>query len=223
MAIKNILSVPAVPNFPNGGKDYDIRYQNELNNVIRLYLNRLGGAVQSLVSPEDGGNYLAFPHVAASDTTNQYATAANTATKVTWNTEESNSGFTFTTSSSAICQYKGIYKITYSLQFANNDNAIHNANVWLKVNNVDVTRSATYFSVPARKSVGNPSYVCAYSEVVFSAESNDVITLYWATDQAATSGGATGVYIFADVAQTVPYARPAIPSAIGSIIFVSNS
>ncbi len=147
-------------------------------------------------------------------------TANNTATLVAWNTEESILGFTLV-AGAAIAQYTGVYKITFSLQFANTANAVHDASVWLRVNNVDVARSATNFSVPARKSAGVPSYVCGYSEAVFTVNAGDSIKLYWATDQAATSGGGTGIYIYADAAQVSPYARPAIPSAIGSITFVS--
>ena len=80
---------------------------------------------------------------------------------------------------------------------------------------------ATKFTIPARKSAGNPSYVCGYSEVVFELNANDTVSLWWATDQAATSGGGLGVYIIAEPAQTVPYPHPSIPSAIGSITFVS--
>ena len=125
---------------------------------------------------------------------------------------------------SATAEYTGTYKITFSLQFVNTDNAIHDTYVWLRVNGVDVPRSATNFSVPSRKSVGVPSYVCGYSEAVFQMNAGDKVTLYWATDKAySTTGPVDGVYMYAEAAQTVPYARPAIPSAIGSIIFVSGS
>jgi hypothetical protein len=116
-----------------------------------------------------------------------------------------------------------VYKITYSLQLANTDNAQHDAAVWLKINNVDVPRSTTIFTVPARKSAGVFSYVCAYSEVVFSLEAGDVMELYWATNQSyRISPARDGVYIEHLAAQTVPYARPATPSALGSITFVSR-
>jgi len=50
----------------------------------------------------------------------------------------------------------------------------------------------------------------------------DDVELYWATDQAYVVSPATdGVYLLHDAAQTTPYARPAIPSVIGSITFVS--
>jgi hypothetical protein len=47
--------------------------------------------------------------------------------------------------------------------------------------------------------------------------------LYWAADAAyRVSPARDGIYIEAIAAQTVPYVRPAVPSAIGSITFVSR-
>jgi len=216
-----ILKASKAPNLPIPTIAYSQTYQESFSNALRLYFNTLDSFTINL-SNVDGGSGLSFPHIAASDTTDQYATGNNTATLVAWNTGESVLGFTLV-SGAAIAQYSGVYKITYSLQFVNTDNAIQDASVWLKVNNVDVARSATNFSVPARKSAGVPSYVCGYSEAVFSVNAGDSIKLYWATGLAATSGGVNGIYIFADPLQTTPYARPAIPSAIGSITFVSRT
>lgn len=217
------LSFPAVPNFPNGGMTYEQRYQNELNNILRLYLERLTAQLQAL-SGEDGGFYLQFPHISASDSNDQLATASNTPTKILWNTEESISGFTLNTDSTATPDYLGIYKITYSLQLVNTDNVAHDVAVWLKLNGDDVPNSATIFTVPARKSAGVYSYVCAYSEATFSVTSTDKISLWWATGQAySTSPSTDGVYIEALPAITSPYSRPAVPSVIGSITFVSGS
>ena len=214
-----IIRSTVAPSLPIATPDYNQQYQDQISNVLRLYFNQLDNFTRALTI-SNGGSALTFPHIGASDTTDQYATGNNTATLVAWNTEESILGFTLV-SGAAIAEYSGVYKITFSLQFANTDNAIHDASVWLRVNNVDVARSATNFSVPARKSAGVPSYVCGYSEAVFSVNVGDSIKLYWATGQAATSGGGTGIYIYADAAQVSPYARPAIPSAIGSITFVS--
>ena len=122
----------------------------------------------------------------------------------------------------ATAQQAGWYKITYSLQFANSDNAAHDAIVWLRVNGTDVADSTTIFTVPARKSAGVYSYVCGYSEVVFYLNSGDSVGLWWGTDLHATSGGAAGVWIYSRAAQTTPMAYPATPSALGSIIFVSS-
>ena len=192
------------------------------NQQLRVYFNTLDAFTASLSNIE-GGSSLSFPHIAASDSTDQIATGNDTPTVVNWNTLDSGLGWTLNSPGSATAGYSGVYTIRYSLQFVNTDNAIQSAVVWLKLNNVDVPNSSTEFSIPARKSAGVPSYVCGYSEATFTVNSGDEIELYWATGLAGNPTTPTaGVYIFADPAQTVPYARPAIPSAIGSITFVSR-
>lgn len=216
------LIPPKAPNLLVAPTEYETRYQDQLNNVLRLYFNTLDNTLLSLVS-NIGGQYVNFPHIAASDSTDQYAGGNDTPTVVAWNTLDSGAGFTLNAPGSATCLATGVFKITYSAQLANTDNAAHDATFWLKINSVNVSNSSTIFTVPARKSAGVPTYVTAYSEVTFTVEAGDVIELYWATDLAATSGGGVGVYIFADPAQTSPYARPAVPSVIGSITFVSSA
>lgn len=175
------------------------------------------------------GSGLTFPHLAASDSTDQYATANDTPTVVAWDTLDSGLGWTLQAPGIAIANVSGIYKITYSAQLANTANGNHDAIFWLRADTgsgfVDVPNSATIFTLRARKSVGVPSFVCGYSEVTFAANAGDEIELVWATDQAYDTSPATdGVYIYAEPAWTAPpdaYDRPAIPSVIGSITFVS--
>ena len=224
MATQNQIINPAPPSLPLGPAEYERRYQDQYSNVLRLYFNQLRNALGELFG-RNGGRYLGFPHIAASYGAIQYATAANTPTVVKWNSLDAGSGFTLNSDNTATALISGIYKITYSLQFANNDNAIHDAIVWLRVNGAasinDVANSTTIFTLQARKSALLPNYVCGYSEVVFTLNAGDSVGLWWGTDQAATSGGATGLYIDYRAAQTSPMAYPATPSAIGSITFVS--
>jgi hypothetical protein len=214
---------PALPLPPT---EYLQAQQDQFQNALRLYFNRLDDYLINLTSSTgNGGSQLYFPFISASNSTIQYATAANTPTIVQWGTLEAGAGFTLNVGNTATASYSGIYKITYSLQFANNDNAAHDSIVWLRINGstsaADVARSTTIFTVPARKSAGVPSYVCGYSEVVFEMAAGDTVGLWWGTNQAATSGGATGNYIYYRAAQTTPMAYPVTPSAIGSITFVS--
>lgn len=216
------LSIPAVPNFPNGGNDYEQRYQNELNNILRLFLQREREALASLTGVL-GGQYLENPHIAASDTTDQYAAGNNVATLVLWNNLDSGAGFTLNPNSTATPAQTGVYKIDYSLQFVNTNNIAHDVYVWLRINGDDVPRSTSKFTIPARKSAGVYAFSVAYSSVTFTIEASDAVSLYWATDQAYNPvGPVDGVYMEYIPAQTVPYAHPEAPSAIGSITFVSR-
>ena len=223
-AITNRYRPVVAPRLPAAPIEYNAQYQEQFMNVLRLYFNQLDNLTGVLLS-DDGGRFLQFPFIAASDGAIQYATAANTPTIVQWDTLDQGSGFTLNVGNTATAVYSGIYKITYSLQFANNDNAIHDAIVWLRVNGstsaADVPNSTTVFTLQARKSALLPNFVCGYSEVTFELNAGDSVGLWWGTNQAATSGGATGIYIDYRAAQTTPMAYPAVPSAIGSITFVS--
>ena len=222
MAVSNVTSVrnTVAPNLPIAPVEYNQQYQDQFGNVLRLYFNQIDNYTLAYAGTA-GGQYIRFPYVSASDNTAQYATANNTPTIVKFDTLGYGNGFTLNANSTATASVQGIYKITYSLQFANTDNAQHDSTVWLKINNADLAGSATVFSVPARKSVGVSAYVCGYSEVVFQLNPNDVVGLWWGTDQAANASTRTGNYIHYEAAQTSPFAHPSVPSAIGSITFVS--
>jgi len=192
-----------------------------LNSQLRLYFNTIDSFTATL-STVEGGSSLLFPHISALDTTDQYATANDTPTIVKWNTLDSGLGFTLDPGFYAVAGYTGYYKIDYSLQFANTANAPHDVIVWLRVNNIDVPGSASKITITSRKSAGVPSYVLMYSTIMFTLVENDVLELYWATDVAYNPvGPVDGVYMEHLPIQTVPYAHPAIPSAIGTITFVS--
>ena len=218
MTITYLQKKFVAPALSTAPPDYDQRREDQLIYQLRLYFNLLDNFLANLATTA-GGATLAFPHIAASDTTDQYAGGNDTPTLVAWNQGESLNGFTLA-AGAATAEYSGIYKITYSLQLVNNaTSSEHVAYVWLKVNGTNVARSTTAFTIPKAASVD--SYISAYSEVVFTLNAGDYVELWWATDKAATSGGTKGIYIYAEPAQVSPYARPAIPSSLGSITFVS--
>jgi hypothetical protein len=218
-----IIKATKAPNLPIPTISYSQTYTESFSNALRLYFNTIDSFTANLNNPA-GGSSLSFPHIAASDTTDQYATANDTPTIVKWNTLDSGLGFTLNPSYSATALNGGIYKIDYSLQYANTANAAHDVIVWLRINGADVAGSASKFTMPARKSAGVPSYILAVSFVEFSLNAGDDIELYWATDLAYVVSPATdGVYMEYAPAQTSPYAHPSIPSAIGTITFISRT
>lgn len=212
------LRPPKAPNLPVGPVEYEQRYQNLLNNSQRLYFNEIDNTLISLLD-NNGGRFLNFPHISASDSTNQYAGGDNVPTLTIWNTLESSGGFTLSPTY-ATATYGGVYRIDYSLQFENTDNSAHDVVVWLKINGNNVPRSASRFTIPARKSAGVYGYLIAVSFVVFEITGGDQIQLYWETTKAYnTIGPVDGVYMKAEAATAT---LPAIPSAVGAITFVSE-
>ena len=215
----NPVKAPALPLAPGV---YDPLQQEQLLNALRLYFRSLDNYTQIVAGPE-GGRFLNFPHISASGNANQYADGDNTPTITAWDTAETLVGFTLNSDSTATAQSSGIYKIDYSLLFVNSDNAAHDAEVWLKVDDVNVERSGSIFTLQARKSTGVPSYLVAYSSVTFYIEAGQSVGLWWATDKAYNpTGPVDGIYMLNRDAQSSPYAAPAVPAAIGSIVFVSS-
>jgi len=220
MAGKNRLDVTKAPALPLAPVEYDRQSEDSFNNILRQYFNTLDNVTGQLLS-NGGGRYLSFPHIAAQDTTDQYATATNTATKVLWNTLDSGLGFALNPNSTATPEYTGVYKIEFTLQFFNTATQIHDAFVWLRIDNVDVDGSGSVFSIPNSHG-GTPGALAASASIAFEITGGEEVALWWATNQAATSGGGTGVYLHHQNAQTTPFAMPSTPSARGAITFVSG-
>jgi hypothetical protein len=214
-----ITSAPALPvinEAPTSG------FQNNYSNILRLYFNQIDTFTTGLSGPL-GARYLDFPHISASDNSDQYAPGNDTPVLVRWDTAVAVKGFTLNPDGTAKVDASGVYKIDYILQVVNNANAIHELFVWLQVNGTQLVNSASRFTLAARKSNTEFGFIVAYSSVVFEAEAGDAIGLWWATDAAAQlSPAVNGIYLSAIPAQTTPYVRPASPSAIGSIAFIGR-
>jgi hypothetical protein len=217
--------------FTGGSMDAEYGdFTNLVGNLIRSGSFQGGNAVfdnmtaaQANASLFTGsGRELNFPHIAASDSTDQYADADNDPTIVKWDTADEARGFTLNIDYTATATYDGVYKIDYSLQFANTDNEARYIYVWIQINGNDVSKSASKFTIPARKSAGVYSFLVAYSSITFQLNAGDDIGLWWATDKAYnTTGPVDGVYMEYLPAQVSPFAHPSAPSAIGSITYVS--
>lgn len=217
------LTPVRAPALPLAEPVYTRDFKNRYSNILRLYFAQLDTIIQALLG-NNGGRYLELPHIAAQDNADQYATGNDIPTLVLWDTLDSSSGFTLNPSGSATADFGGVYKIDYSLQLANTANAAHDVYVWLQTNGTVVPGSTSKFTVPARKSAGVYSFIVAYSSVTFELFESDEIKLWWATEQAYNPvGPVDGVYMEYIPAQVLPYARPAAPSAIGSIVYVSRT
>lgn len=220
--VQKVIKTTKAPALALTPTQFSQQHFDLFNQQLRVYFNTID-SFNATLSTTDGGSALSFPHISAYDSSSQYAAGDNIPTKVLWATLVSGSGFTLNPDSTATAEYAGIYKIDYSLQFANTDNAQHNVFVWMTVNGTPVVESSSDFTLLSRKSAGVYSYIVAYSHVTFQINAGDVIALWWATEKAYnTVGPVNGIFMEALPAITVPYIRPSNPSAIGTISFVSR-
>ena len=75
----NIIQKPDAPSLPLAPINYLQTYQDQHNNVLRLFFNRLTTAIKSILSPDAGGKFLYFPYGAWQSNLTQ-TNVANTAT-----------------------------------------------------------------------------------------------------------------------------------------------
>jgi hypothetical protein len=107
----------------------------------------------------------------------------------------------------------GVYNIQFSVQFTNTDTQIHDTDIWLRRNGVDVDNSNSQFSVP-NKHGGVDGHLIAALNFFVQVAVDDYIELIWATQ----SNSVTIDYL---PAQTSP-TRPATPSVVVTAARVSD-
>lgn len=143
------------------------------------------------------------------DTTNQTAASITTAYAVSFNSHDGQNGVSISSGTNITVAYAGIYNLQFSLQFINTDTQIHNAQVWLRINGVDVAQSNSDFSIPNKHGSVNGALIGALNLVV-SLSAGDYVQLVWNPDS-------TSVSLAALAAGTSP-TSPATPSAIFTIV-----
>lgn len=207
----NTLDPIAVPNLPLSGQQFTPQYQDQLNNVLRLYFNRLTTNVNALTGVR-GGQYLDFPYAAIQRTTDKTFTA-NTATQITFDQNDFLNGCTNDGTDGIAVAQSGIYNYQFSVQLKNTNTQIHSAWIWLRVNGVDVAGTGSKFDVTSSHG-GIDGFVIAACNFYVQLNAGDTAEMWAAVDNVAVTFDATA-------AQTVPFAMPAIPSVVATLSFVS--
>lgn len=173
------------------------------------------------VSPWNKLPYFSSPGYWGSfwDETSQTATA-NTATAILLRSRDTaNRGVNVVSNSRITFDHAGVYSLTFSIQFTNDDTLIHDVNVWLRKNDSgssgDVPASDSKFSIISSHG-GVSGNVIGTVNFVLPVVANDYLELMWATSNAQA-------YIHAEAAGTSPFAHPSIPGVICTVVQVASA
>lgn len=210
--MNHLLNPVSPPALPLAREQYDRPYQDQLNNVLRLYFEKLNSNVNNLTN-SSGGRHLQFPYAAIQRTTDQTFTA-DTATQITFDQNDYLNGCTNDGTDGITVNYNGLYNYQFSIQFKNTDTQIHTAWVWLRKSGVDVPGTASKFDI-INSHGGTPGYVIGAANFYVDLVAGDTIEMWAAVNNVA-------VTFDAEAAQTSPFAHPAIPSVVATLTFVST-
>ena len=207
------LSQVAAPNLPLATPQYDSRYIDQLNNVLRLYFNQLDKILGQLrVSGAIDPALINFPYGAFHDTTTQTQVATNTAKAITFNATDSSNGIALgTPTSRVVVSNAGYYNFQFSTQLDKASGATASIWLWPKVNGANIAASASKVSIQGTTAENVPAW-----NFVLPMNANDYFELYWMTDD-------TNVQIKYEAGfGTAPNDVPAIPSIILTATYVSG-
>ena len=211
--VKQQLDIPAIPSLGTSGIVYSQSLQNQNNGLLRLFFTKLVNSIQSIIGPK-GGKYLNNAYGAFQDSTDQVAANTTTAYPVTFNTTDFSNGVTIASNSRITVADAGIWNLQFSLQFTNTTNASQDVDIWFRVNGTNIANSNSRYGLAPRKGAGDPFHVIMALNYFASLNATDYIEIMWRTTD-------TGVSIEQYAAGTSP-TRPAVPSAIATMSFVSN-
>jgi len=167
----------AAPNLPLAPVEYSRQYTDQLNNVLRLYFNRLDAILDQLKT-------LSVPYGAFSSDQDQTA-VANTATLMTLNTTDFANGVSISSSKITVAT-AGIYNLQFSAQFSNTDSAFQDVYIWLRQNGADITGSTGFVSIPNRHA-GTDGHSIVGWNYFLSMAANDYVEMYWSVPNIAVT------------------------------------
>jgi hypothetical protein len=155
------------------------------------------------------------PYGAFQDSTDQTAANTTTAYAITLNTTDYSNGIYVSNSSRINVRNYGIYNLQFSIQFKNTTNDAQDVDIWFRKNGTNIAASNSRFSLPARKSSGDPSHLIAALNFFLELQANDYVEIMWRVTD-------TGVSIEHFGTSTSP-TRPAVPSAIVTMTYIAPS
>jgi hypothetical protein len=180
-------------------------YDSRIGNESLIFLVPISNAAEA-----DSAPYGAFQ-----DTTDQSAANTTTAYAIAIGTTDYSNGVYLSNTSRMNVRNYGVYNIQFSIQFKNTTNDSQDIDIWFMKNGTNIDKSNSRFSMPARKSSGDPSHLIAALNFFLELQANDYVEIMWRVSD-------IGVSIEHYGTSTSP-TRPSIPSVIATMQYIAPS
>lgn len=203
----SVIQHPAAPNLPLAPGDYDSRYQEAFNNILRLYFNRLNNNLLALFG-DVGGQYVDFPNGLFFNTADQTFAAINTAYPVVFNATYLSNYVRLKGSSTSQIEVlvNGVYNFQYSGQIKTTSSSDKTVYLWISRNGTDIGYSTHAWTFHDNNH---------YAEISWNFNIDLAIGEYIELYISSTS---TAIRLDAETA-TPPH--PGIPSGVLSVNFMA--
>lgn len=133
----------------------------------------------------------------------------STGTAMTFSSTDVTDGVTLVSTTRLTVPVNGAYNVQFSGQFQNVENTQEIVTIWFRINGVDVPKSATNVTIPARKSAGIYGYGVAAWNIFLNMTAGQYVEIMWLPTVATLTLQA--------LPASVSPAYPAIPSVIATV------
>lgn len=195
------------PALPFGGAEYTRQFQDQFNDILRLYFNQLTGVVNNVIGT-NGGQYVDCPNGLFFNTADQTFLATGTAYPVDFNQSYLTNAVRLrgTSTSEIEVLVSGVYNFQYTAQLLSTNSSPKTLYLWISRNGTDIG-----FSTRAHTLAANGEY----AELNWSFNIDLAAGEYIELRASVTN---TDIEIHADPA-TPPY--PGIPSSVLTVNFIA--
>lgn len=201
------LAAPAVPTMPEPPLVYSDKTMRSGNGLLRTFMLRLTGALQSLFGP-NGGQYIDCPNGLFFNTADQTFAVINTAYPVVFSATYLSNAVQLQSGSTSRIEalVGGIYNFQYSGQVLSSSGSAKELAIWIRRDGTDIGYSTRVFTDSVNNHRNTTSWnfnidlqAGQYIEIVAAVTSTDL----WLDAAAAASPA------------------PAVPSSVMSVNFIS--
>ena len=204
------LNQVAAPNLPLAPIEYNRQYGDQLNNVLRLYFNRLDAILAQLRTSDDvDPANINFPNGLFFNTADQTLAAVDTGYPITFNQTYLNNFVALQSGSTSKVEVavSGVYNFQLSAQLKSTNASAKDVQIWIKRGTTTIGYSGHRYTIE-----GSDNHMNVVWIFDIDLAANEYIEMYWAADN-------TNVTMEA-IPASAPY--PAVASAVMAVNFIAR-
>jgi len=204
------LNQVAAPNLPLAPIEYNRQYADQLNNVLRLYFNRLDAILAQLrTSGAIDPNLINNPNGLFFSTVDQTLAAADTGYAITYSATYLNNDIALKSGSTSKIEVSvgGVYNFQFSGQLKSTNASAKDVQIWIDRNGTKVGYSSHIYTLE-----GSDNHMNVTWNFDIDLAAGEYIEMYWGASDTAVTLETT--------AAVSPY--PASPSAVMAVNYVAR-
>lgn len=197
----------ASPNLPVAREDYTRLYQEQFNNILRLYFNQLDNNVNAVIGV-NGGQYVDCPNGLFFDLGTYSPAAINTGYPLEFKVTYLSNAVRIVDDTKITVDIAGVYNFQYSSAVTSTNASLKTVWVWIRRNGTDVGYSTNEYTIS-----GSGTDTIISWQFNIDLDVGEYIEMVWGADN-------TNVQI-ATTPPTPPAPHPGIPANVIAVNFVA--